>query len=100
VIKPSAIKHTFENNSLAGLVLQESKNLPTEQTESAYRLRGEGYRHLGVHDEKSAPMSAAHSVIPGLLLLGFASVVHVLFPYAASTIAGWLVGLGALIIQL
>lgn len=45
-------------------------------------------------------MPTAYSVIPGLLLLGFAGTVHVLLPHAASTIAGWLIGFGTLIIQL
>lgn len=45
-------------------------------------------------------MSAAYSVIPGLLLLAFAGAVHFLFPHAASTIASWFIGFGTLIIQL
>lgn len=45
-------------------------------------------------------MSAAYSVIPSLLLIGFAGAAPMLFPQATQGLASWLVRFGALIIQL
>ncbi|WP_263262591.1 hypothetical protein [Pseudomonas sp. RIT-PI-S] len=45
-------------------------------------------------------MSIAHSVVPSLLFIGAAAAVQLLFPQAGPSFVGWLVRIGALIIQL